>query len=198
VHDWGDHAGNLIQKAEKERQRKHQSGGAEIPRKRRGNGVEIPRREGEGDRERDLHKKKLAGAVAPRPSTSLVEPEQKPPPNPRFKPVVDLLVRVFAEALGQPYHFTGSIDGGAVKKLLAYPEATDAEIERRARAWLSDPFNLKRAKIVVFVPDWSAAGAKAKPVDFTRGRVGSEQCINDHGPEGEVLEGVAAFGGPLR
>ncbi len=209
VHDWEEHAGKLIEKAEKDRGRKQQKASTvttskgdhsvEIPRNVRENSERIPRLDGDGDG--DISKRNTAGADAPRgmvqdhgigqdhvssatcgnpgpqtptqnPATSPTLPQEatealisaprqaegpsvaprpaqaaereskkaKHPPNPRAKPAVALLERLFSEAKGTVYR-VNTADAVQVARLVAWPEATDAEIERRAHIALSDPFS---------------------------------------------------------
>ena len=107
-------------------------------------------------------------------------PERAPaaPKNPRHAPTVELLVRLFSEALGAAYR-VGPADCAHIKRLLTFPEATDAEIERRARIALSDPWWGSKLTIRNFVPRW-ANWAKPQSYSASRdarsGSVRAEDC----------------------
>jgi len=108
-----------------------------------------------------------AGASTP-PAPLLAEPPVKKPkpekpPNPRYKPTVELLCGVWLAVVGTKYEFHGKADGAAVNRLLGFEGATDAELERRFRAYLGDAFNVKQASLAHFANKWAGCSARAGP-----------------------------------
>jgi hypothetical protein len=90
--------------------------------------------------------------------------KRKPKGDPsRHKQTVDLFVRLWAEIRGGTYHVIGGRDGLAVKRMLVYPEATDAEIERRMRRALADPFFQRAGNLAFFASRWSTYDRDAAP-----------------------------------
>lgn len=73
----------------------------------------------------------------------------------RHQSVIALFCRLWTELRGGTYQPAKGKDGAAVKQLLAYPEATDDEIERRMRVAFADPFFLKAGGLAFFVASWS-------------------------------------------
>jgi hypothetical protein len=98
--------------------------------------------------------------------------------SPRHAPTVSLLVRLFSEALGAAYRVSAG-DGVQIANLLKWPEATDEEIERRARIALSDPWWGPKMTIRAFVSQW-ANWAKSRQYSAARdaraGSVRAEDC----------------------
>jgi hypothetical protein len=74
----------------------------------------------------------------------------------RHKATVDLWCRLWSELRGGTYRVSGAKDGSAVKRLLTYPEATDAEIEKRIRHAFTDQWFRSNGTLAVFVSRWSA------------------------------------------
>ena len=170
IHDWNDHAGRLIQKAEKERARKREEyqkaqkslrgDSAEIPRKRRGDlrgdSADSPCIEVEVEREVDS--KDSSRASAGQEQRSLLDRSKQGEPKVksiRHKATVDLWCRLWSELRGGTYRVSGAKDGSAVKRLLTYPEATEAEIEKRIRHAFTDQWFRSNGTLAVFVSRWS-------------------------------------------
>jgi hypothetical protein len=173
IHDWNDHAGRLIQKAEKERARKREGyqkaqkslrgDSAEIPRKRRGDlrgdSADSPCIEVEVEREVDS--KDSSRASAGQEQRSLLGEESKlalrpkKEADPRHKATIELWCRLWKSLRGGEYHVSGAKDGAAVKRLLSYQEATDAEIEKRIRHAFTDQWFRSNGTLAVFVSRWS-------------------------------------------
>jgi hypothetical protein len=92
------------------------------------------------------------------------------PKDPRHQRTVELFVRLWSETrAGGPYVFVGGRDGLAVKRLLAIPGATDAEIERRMRRALADPFFQRAGHLAYFVSRWSNYDRDPAPVGRAAG-----------------------------
>jgi hypothetical protein len=75
--------------------------------------------------------------------------------DPRHQPTIALFCRLWTDLRGGTYRVADGKDGAAVKRLLAYPEARDEEIERRARRAFSDPWFLEHGGLATFVSKWS-------------------------------------------
>lgn len=73
----------------------------------------------------------------------------------RHRATIDLFVRLWAELRGGTYHVVGGRDGTCVRRLLAYPDATDEEISRRMRRALADPWFQRAGSLAVFTSRWS-------------------------------------------
>jgi hypothetical protein len=88
-------------------------------------------------------------------------------PTPRHAATIATWVRLFEELRGGgPYRVSGG-DGPAVKQLLAFPEATDTEIEARAHAFFRDPWLREKASLRLFVSRWSQLAAPTRAPDPT-------------------------------
>jgi hypothetical protein len=76
--------------------------------------------------------------------------------NPRHAVTVRFLVAVWEETHGGVKYlpFTGR-DAKAVEQLLGFPDATDEEIERRARHAFTDPYKGGGMRIPKFVEEWA-------------------------------------------
>ncbi|HEY3449912.1 MAG TPA: hypothetical protein VGK67_26400 [Myxococcales bacterium] len=99
----------------------------------------------------------VGGEAAPalkRAATNTSRQKKTPdrPTDPRQQTVA-ALEAIFSEALGTPYRATAG-DAAQVAKLLAWPEATAPEIERRAGLALSDTFSGHGMTIRKLVADW--------------------------------------------
>lgn len=106
-----------------------------------------------------------------------VESKREPKPvnatkytNPRHQETVDLLVRTWQSVVGSAYQFQGPRDGAAVARLLTFPDATHAEIERRFRVYLADPFSVRQASLAHFASKWSGCvqAAQQRPAQEQR------------------------------
>lgn len=75
--------------------------------------------------------------------------------NPRHQPTIALWARLWDELRGGGAYVVTSADAAQVKRLLKYPDATDAEIEARARRFFADPWMRDRASLAFFVGRWS-------------------------------------------
>ena len=110
------------------------------------------------------------------------------PPNPRHRSTVDLFASLFRELHGGEYRVNGAADGAAVKRLLAWPEATDAEIEARIRVAFADKFfREKKPTIAYFVGNWNSwQAAKQAPIDYAthKGPIKAESQDHSQDPVG--------------
>lgn len=90
--------------------------------------------------------------------------------NPRHQETVELLVRTWQAVVGSAYQFQGPRDGAAVARLIAIPDASATEIERRFRTYLADPFSVRQASLAHFVSKWSGcvAAAQQRPAQEQR------------------------------
>ena len=102
-------------------------------------------KEGEAAKEPTLP---TAGAAAK-------EAAPKKPTNSRHASTIALWVRLWKEMRGGDYRVAGAKDASAVKRLLTYSEATDAEIELRARRALADQWFRSNGNLALFVSQWS-------------------------------------------
>jgi hypothetical protein len=96
-------------------------------------------------------------------------PKAPTPEGTRHRRTIDLFVRLWSEIRGGTYVVIGGRDGTSVKRLLRIPEATDAEIERRMRRALADPWFQRAGSLAVFVSRWSNYDRDAAPVGRAAG-----------------------------
>jgi hypothetical protein len=81
----------------------------------------------------------------------------------RHQSAIALFCRLWTEIRTGTYTVFGARDGAAVKRLLGFPDATDAEIERRMRLALADPFFQRAGNLAFFVSRWSTYDRAAAP-----------------------------------
>jgi hypothetical protein len=177
LHDWNDYSGSWIKKAEQERERKK-----EWVEKKRSlcrrpvdvvstspidvvstSPVDVVSTVTGQDRTgqdnilyKDQRDPEASGEEASVACATGVSQKPSPGPDPRHKFTVDGLVRSW-EAINKSKYlpFTGR-DAKAVAQILAYPDATDIEIARRARNLFADPFRGKTARITTLAQEWGS------------------------------------------
>lgn len=91
-------------------------------------------------------------------------------PSPRHGPTIALLSRVFRGVADADYDFDSGKDGSAVKRLLAFASATDAEIERRWRVALTLKAYPGTRSIAQFVQRWNEFASATGPPPPIQGR----------------------------
>jgi hypothetical protein len=98
-------------------------------------------------------------APAPAPAPALEQPAAEEPPPvkalARDETAIALFVRLFAELRGGAYHPAYGRDRKALRPVLALPEATDAEIERRMRIGFGQQWFRANASVPLFASKWS-------------------------------------------
>lgn len=118
-----------------------------------------------------------AGAVAPPDSTSSTTPSSTPTskaktiPDSRHAATIEAFKARFEETHPGATWRYGSADGPAVKRVLAFPEATDEEIARRLDFAFADGWFRAKGTLALFCSRWATwtPTAVARP-DFTKGR----------------------------
>lgn len=95
----------------------------------------------------------------------LAEPKRKVPDT-RHAKTIDLFCRLYSEHHGGAKYRVSAADAAACKRMLSWPEATDAEIERRMRHAFADQFfRDKTPALRDFVSRWNSwAQAQAGPM----------------------------------